>query len=362
MDKMRPHLFHTGSFLSYRKVFKVKKKKKATMADVAAAVGVSKTTVSRYLHGDYQFMSEETRKKIQTVIEEMNYRPNRAAQNLKADRSNCIGFTIADIGNPFSSLLIKGVQAECRKRGCQLLIADADNSILQEKNNIESFFNEQVDGMIVNSVGNNGEFIKNKCEGKENKPMVLLDRTYRPVFCDSIVSNNEEITMQMMQELGKCGWKHIVFTSETTEGISTRAIRREAVEKFLLENKEVSGDILILNKENRLDGMAKLAEILNFHPKTCFFANNDEILRKMLSYLYHMNQEIGKDVGLCAFADEKWAKYSGPGITCIEQHPFQMGEEAAALLFQKIEGKKETQIVYKEIQADICKYDSTSMK
>lgn len=159
---------------------KEKKSKKTTMADVAAAVGVSKTTVSRYLHGDYEFMSEETRKKIETVIEDLNYRPNRAAQNLKSDKSNCIGLTIADIGNPFSSLLIKGVQSECRKRGCQLLIADADNSIIQENKNIESFFNEQTDGMIINSVGNNQEFIQKTCRSEENKPIILLDRTYHP--------------------------------------------------------------------------------------------------------------------------------------------------------------------------------------
>ena len=202
---------------------KVRKRKKATMADVAAAVGVSKTTVSRYLHGDYEFMSEETRKKIQTVIEEFNYRPNRAAQNLKADRSNCIGFTIADIGNPFSSLLIKGVQAECRKRGCQLLIADADNSLVQEKKNIESFFNEQVDGVIINSVGNNRDYIQEISQSEENKPIVLLDRTYQPIFCDSVVSNNEAVSIEMMQELEKQGWEYIVFLTESVEGISTRA-------------------------------------------------------------------------------------------------------------------------------------------
>ena len=50
---------------------KTRKRKKATMADVAAAVGVSKTTVSRYLHGDYEFMSEETRKKIVADLEKL---------------------------------------------------------------------------------------------------------------------------------------------------------------------------------------------------------------------------------------------------------------------------------------------------
>lgn len=340
----------------------VRKRKKPTMADVAAAVGVSKTTVSRYLHGDYEFMSEETRKKIQTVIEELNYRPNRAAQSLKSDKSNCIGFTIADIGNPFSSLLIKGVQSECRKRGCQLLIADADNSLIQEKKNIESFFNEQVDGMIVNSVGNNQEFIQGMCESEENRPMILLDRTYRPIFCDSVVSNNEEVSVEMLKELEQQGWKHIVFVSELTEGISTRTARKEAVEQFLSQNNAISGEVVILGKEKKLDIMAKFAKIISEHPRTCFFANNDEVLRRIVSYLYHMEQKIGKVVGICAFADEKWAKYSGPGITCIEQHPFQMGAEAADLLFQRIDGKAEKEFIYREIKADICKYDSTRLK
>lgn len=341
---------------------KEKKSKKTTMADVAAAVGVSKTTVSRYLHGDYEFMSEETRKKIETVIEDLNYRPNRAAQNLKSDKSNCIGLTIADIGNPFSSLLIKGVQSECRKRGCQLLIADADNSIIQENKNIESFFNEQTDGMIINSVGNNQEYIQKICRSEENKPIILLDRTYHPIFCDSVVTNNEDISMEMLKELEEQGWEYIVFISEPTEGISTRESRRKTVEEFLSEGNERKGKILILGEEEKLDVMAMFADIINTHPRTCFFANNDEVLRKIISYLYHMEQEIGKDVGICGFADEKWAKYSGPGITCIEQHPFQMGKTAAALLFERIDEKAKKDVVYQEIKADICRYNSTHLK
>ena len=339
-----------------------KKRKKATMADVAAAVGVSKTTISRYLHGDYEFMSEETRKKIEVVVQELNYRPNRAAQSLKSDRSNCIGFTIADIGNPFSSLLIKGVQAECRRRGSQLLIADADNNKDQEMKNIETFMNEQTDGIIINSVGNNAEFIKKTSQTEESKPMILLDRSYEDVVCDSVVNDNEAVTKKMLEELQAQGWKYIVFVSEPTIGISTRSIREAAVKTYISQDDTLNGEILILEDEEKLDAMAKLAEIMNHHEKTCFFANNDEVLRKIISYLYHMQQEIGKDVGICAFADEKWAKYSGPGITCIEQHPFTMGESAARLLFERIEQKGKKEIVHEEIKSDICRYESTKLK
>lgn len=339
-----------------------KKRKKATMADVAAAVGVSKTTISRYLHGDYEFMSEETRKKIQTVVEELNYRPNRAAQSLKSDRSNCIGFTIADIGNPFSSLLIKGVQAECRKRGCQLLIADADNNKDQEIKNIETFMNEQTDGIIINSVGNNADFIRKTSKMEESKPMILLDRSYDNVLCDSVVNDNKVVAEQMLEELQSQGWNYVVFVSESTIGISTRSIRESAVKEYILRKDTLDGEILILDDQEKLDIMAKLAEIMSHHDKTCFFANNDEVLRKVISYLYHMQQEIGKDVGICAFADEKWAKYSGPGITCIEQHPFVMGESAAKLLFNRIDHKGEKEIVHQEIKADICRYESTKLR
>lgn len=338
---------------------KQEKRKATTMADVAAAVGVSKTTISRYLHGDYEFMSDETREKIRKVIEQLNYRPNRAAQNLKADKSNCIGLSIADIGNPFSSLLMKGVQSECRKRGCQLLIADADNDLLQEQKNMDSFINEQVDGLIVNSVGDNKEFMERFYQAEDHKPMVLLDRTYRPIFCDSVVTNNEMVTRQMLEELKKNGYEYIVFVSEKTEGISTRAIRRESVEAFFKEDHAVQGEVFIFTEEDKLDRMAKLAEILNNHSKVCFFANNDEVLRNLISYFFHMEQRIGIDLGLCAFADEKWAKYSGPGITCIEQHPFDMGVSAAQILFQRMDHELKEKVIYKEIPADICKYEST---
>ena len=57
--------------------------KQLTIQDIAAAAGVSKTTISRYLNGKYEYMSEETRVRIAAVISETSYRPNRMANGLK---------------------------------------------------------------------------------------------------------------------------------------------------------------------------------------------------------------------------------------------------------------------------------------
>ena len=55
-----------------------------TINDVARAAGISKSTVSQYLNGRYEFMSLETRQRIKRIIEELDYRPNALARSLKA--------------------------------------------------------------------------------------------------------------------------------------------------------------------------------------------------------------------------------------------------------------------------------------
>ena len=83
--------------------------KKITINDVAQKAGVSKTTVSRFLNNNYNNMSDHTKKRIEDVIKELNYRPNKQAQALKSKHSYLIGVVVADISNMFSSLLLKGI-------------------------------------------------------------------------------------------------------------------------------------------------------------------------------------------------------------------------------------------------------------
>jgi transcriptional regulator, LacI family len=82
---------------------------KITIDYVAKKAGVSKTTISRFLNGRYEYMSDATRENIKKVIEELNYRPNNLARSLKLNRSNLIGVLVSDIGNHFSSILVKGI-------------------------------------------------------------------------------------------------------------------------------------------------------------------------------------------------------------------------------------------------------------
>ena len=89
-------------------------KQKITIDSVAERAGVSKTTISRYLNGRYDMLSEDTRAKIEAAIKELHYRPNRIAQSLKGGQSRLIGCIASDIGSPFTSILVKGINSDMK--------------------------------------------------------------------------------------------------------------------------------------------------------------------------------------------------------------------------------------------------------
>ena len=147
---------------------------KMTIDKVAELCGVSKTTISRFLNGKYENMSAETREHIRRVIAEVDYRPNRSAQRLKASRSMLIGCVIGDVSSPFSALLLKGITTVCEEAGYQVLFADSGENPRRERRAIRGFLENRVDGLIVNTSGNNDAFL---LELKNSgTPLVLADR------------------------------------------------------------------------------------------------------------------------------------------------------------------------------------------
>lgn len=341
------------------------KQKNVTISDVAAYVGVSKTTISRYLNKNFEFMSQETQEKIDEAIKVLKYRPNRIAQTLKAKNSNIIGVTIADIGNPFSSLLIKGINDVCRANNYQLLVTNADNLAERERENIESLLDSQVDGLLVNTTGNNYKYLEEFKDSDNFKPIVLLDRFINPLIYDSVTINNAEVTKNILDELLKNDYNHYVYFSEDINGISSRIERKKAMEEFLSRNANTSGETNIIKKNDIKEIKERIENILNKNKdkNICFFANNDEVLKVLIECLYDLNIRIGVDMGIFGFAEEKWARLIGPGITSIDENPYEMGERAAKLLFERIDGSRKDDFVLEEIPVKIhLNYSTRNIK
>ena len=146
---------------------------KITIKEIACRAQTSKTTVSFYLNGRTDKMSEETRQRIAKVIEETNYRPSVAARLLNAKETKLIGVIIGDITNSFANQIVKGIDDIAREKRYQLIVGNSNYILENEEDYVNRMLAMGVDGFIVQPSSKFDQLVdKIKNEGKE---VVFID-------------------------------------------------------------------------------------------------------------------------------------------------------------------------------------------
>ena len=303
---------------------------KVTIDQVAAICGVSKTTISRYLNHKYENISAETRQRIEQVIAELDYRPNRTAQRLKASRSMLIGCCIGDIGSPFAGLLLKGITETCESAGYQVLFADSKENALREQRAIEGFLENRVDGLIVNTTGGNDEFLI-RVQNERGK-------------LDTVISEYRRSTIDCVELMLRYGYRKIAFFTERIQSVMPRIQRRESffsafsgrrdeAEPFLYEfSRETEGDCLrcVRDFRERFSG-----------ERIAALAVNGVTAMDVLRAMQQAGITPGYDFGFCTFDDWSWFSLISPGITAVRMETKQLGSRAAELLLERLRGERE---------------------
>ena len=320
-------------------------KKRVTINDVAMAAGVSKTTVSRYINGHPELMSEKTRERIRTVIEMTNYHPSDIASNLKKRTTNLIGLLIADISSPFSSALINGASKFLDKRGYTLLIADSADDLEKEKHALSSLWSKGVSGVLVNTTSYSNNFlIQVLCGGL---PVVLCDRQVRDYNFDIVTTDQHEAMFHLLNHLKQQGYTRPLFLVEPWENNSVRMKRREAFLEIIhtLYGYDASEDVYMLKPggESAVQVLQRALGRNNLGIPAVIGCNSITTVRA-----FHAIQELGlsipEEIGLCGPEDWDWSNEMNwpfiiaPNITTVKIPATQIGSRAAALLLEKLEG------------------------
>lgn len=314
--------------------------KQITIKDIAKKAGVSGTTVSRYLNGKFEYMSTQTKSNIGKVIEELNYRPSNIARTLKSNKSMLIGAVIADIENPFSNQIIKGLTDKADEMGYSLMISISNNTVDKEREGIERFLDNRVDGLVVNTVGENEEFLKNL----QNKlPIVLIDRGGISFQADTVSSNNYQLGIQMMEHLVENRFQSIAFFSEVTEHNTVRKFRHQAFLDVVKNKKDINAVTYIVNLEDSRQMEENLKEFYSFQGPRVIFASNGLVLQSILKIMKKTKYKLGKDFSVCGYDNLEWTSFVGEdGITTIAQDSYSLGTETATLICKRINKELQT--------------------
>lgn len=325
--------------------------KNLTITDIAKAAGVSKTTVSRYINGRYELMSSDTRARIQAVIDMSGYRPSSIAQSLRARQSRQIGVVIADIANPFSSSLIRGIGHVLQEENYVPLIVDSKSNADQEKKLIEGLMSRRVDGLIVNaSSRHNPDLIQLALSGL---PIVLCDRRidhYRFTF---VGSELKRPILEVVAHMRNEGFSTVAFFTPDFQNNSARSARHNAyLQAMAACYPHIPAEAMckIIDPDNPEITRNMIRELIESAPAgrpPAIICVNTMTVVHVLAVIRQMHLQIPEDIGLCGpddwGADRRidWLALAGIGITTFAMHPYLVGSTAAQALLGLIRGEIE---------------------
>lgn len=337
--------------------------KHLTIDDIAAAAGVSKATVSRYLNGRRDLLSEKTWNRIHAVIEMTGYHPNYIASNLKKRTTNLVGVLISDISSPFSSALIIGITQFLNKCGYSALIVNNEDSIEKEIENIRSLLSKDVCGLLVNTSSYHNPFlIQIECTGI---PIVLMDRKVRNHMFNLITVDHEAGMERLIQHLYEQGYTRPVLFTQDCKNNSTRIRRRtgfiHAVEKIYSYSPLDQNDIFLVDPrkpDSAVEQLKKLMSSLSDHDIPAIIGSNSIAAVCAANAIHSMGLSVPTQIGLCGIEDWDWSSQLNwpnmihPAATTLKVHSTELGYQAASLLISRLnntEGSPEMRIVPSEL-------------
>lgn len=315
------------------------KTNKVTIKDIAEMAGTSKTTVSFYLNGKTEKMSEETKQRIAEVIEKTNYQPSIVARSLNSKNSKLIGVLIGDITNSFSNQIVKGIESAASKDGYQIIVGNSDYNHQREEKYVERMLSMGVDGFIIQPTAQFRKILK-KLETLE-KPIVFFDSKLYDMKTKWVKTNNYEATYDATVKCIEKGYEDYFLITADPQLISTRLERTSGFVDALADNQLEHEMLIIENDQVKPEVIADfLDEKIDFNKKTLVFVPNCWALPTVFLALKHHRKRM-PHLGLMGFDNMEWVNFSSPSITTIVQPAFEEGLEAAKIIIDQIEGKDE---------------------
>ena len=312
-----------------------------TIADVAAEAGVSKATVSRYFNHRERLLNPDIAARVEAAIAKLAYVPSPMAQALSHGRSRLIGLVVADITNPYSVAVLRGAEKACQDAGYLVMLFNLGNDRERERAAIDALASYQVDGFILNTLGQGeGQADVNTLHGK---PSVLVDRRHAGLAADFVSLDNQGAMREACAHLQQQGWQRLLYITQPLLGVSSRIERTEAFRALVSSKRSaVRGTVLELAAEQGdevLDqALTDLLRQARPGEHCAVVAGNSVVTLRVAAAVSRMGWTFGQQLGFVGFDDPEWASLIRPGLSAVAQPTDAIGQRAAQCLLERING------------------------
>ncbi len=312
--------------------------KEVTIYDLAKKLNISPATVSRALK-DHPRISKKTKKKIFDLVDEMGYRSNHFARNLRNQKTKTIGVIVPRLNSNFMSAVIAGIEQVANNEEYNLIISQSSESETKEAANAKILFNNRVDGLLVSLAYNTSELSHFDSFFKKNIPVIFFDRVMDHRGCTNILIDNTSAAYKATKHLIEQGCKRIVHISALPkQNVYVDRLKgyKQALAEFDIPFHE---DDLIINSLSFEDGIqaAEIIKNLSPMPDGVFVANDTCAVACMLT-LKQEGFRIPEDIAFVGFNNDPVSRVIEPNLSTINYSGHEMGEIAARYLISHLTG------------------------
>lgn len=320
-----------------------------SLKQLAKELNLSISAVSKALRDSHE-ISTATKNAVLAKAKEMNYQVNPFASSLRKQKSRTIAVVIPEVVNDFFGPVINGIESIALEKGYHVLIYLTHEDMQKEVNIIRLLQNGRVDGILISlsaqtSDTNHLEVLKEK-----EIPLVFFDRIAEHIDAPKVITDDYNSGARATEHLIEKGCKRIAFLS-LSQKLSISNKRMNGYQDALKKNKIKNDKSLVLvcdeEESKNIDLIRKLLKRKD-RPDG-IFASVEHLALLTYEICEELKLKIPGDIKIICFSNLKTARLLNPSLTTITQPAFEIGREAASILFKLVEKKGHNFLLEKTI-------------
>ncbi len=314
------------------------KRQRVTIKDVAAQAGVSYQTVSRVLNAKGE-VAEETRARIQAAIDALEYRPSAIARSLVSQRTHVLGLLTADFSDYTHARIIEGAEAEARRRGYLAFVSGGERGPDGEPLTSPLFSQHETEGLLIVYHGADRDQYTIFEQIPRDLPLVTIGYAPCRPGVATVGVQNLEGGRRATEHLLRLGHRRIATISGPMQMYASKERRQGYADALQAAGLALDDALLAEGDWSSASGYRATRQLLARAEFSALFVQNDRMAMGALQALREQGRGVPDDVAVVGFDDIPSTPYFDPPLTTVHQPTYELGEVAAGLLIDLINGQ-----------------------
>jgi LacI family transcriptional regulator len=313
--------------------------KRITIKDVAKALNISTSTVSRAFNNKYD-IQPSTKDVILAKAKEMGYSPNPIAQGLIMHKSFMVGVVVPEFVNSFFPQVIMGIQKELNEAGYQVLIMSSNESAQMEIKNVQTLEKNNVDGILISLTHETRDISYFQTLLDNNIPIVQFNRVSQKLNTPKIIFDDCYWAEKATEHLIEQGYKKIFHLAGPNSLIVTHNRIKGYTNAMKKHHLKCDSTCIFDSGIFIEDGVAAAEKIIEKGDiPEAFFCFNDPVAIGAIEKFRENGYKINEDIAFVGFTESRIGKHMSPGLTSVEQPAEEIGITASKVLLKMLQTK-----------------------